>query len=145
MTTQLFMDDTYRTTAPARVTRITEQGGVVLDQSLFYATSGGQPGDRGRLSWAGGTMAVATTVKGQGGEIVLIPAADETPSPEGAEVEQDLDWGVRLRHMRMHTALHLLTVVIPCRSPAVRSGRTKVASIRDADRTEDKARWKSFE
>lgn len=113
MTTQLFMDDAYRTTAPARVTRITEQGGVVLDQSLFYATSGGQPGDRGRLSWAGGTMAVATTVKGQGGEIVLIPAADETPPHEGAEVEQDLDWGLRLRHMRMHTALHLLTVVIP--------------------------------
>ena len=51
MTTQLFLDDTYRQSAPGRVTEITERGGIILDQSLFCAISGGQPGDEGRLLW----------------------------------------------------------------------------------------------
>ncbi len=91
----------------------TDQGGVVLDQSLFYATGGGQPGDRGSLAWAGGQMEIATTVKGEDGAIVLVPAEGQGVPPVGSDVVQTLDWDQRLRHMRMHTALHLLSVVIP--------------------------------
>lgn len=113
MTTQLFMEDAYRKSAPGTVLRITEEGGVVLDGSLFYAQGGGQPGDSGTLDWAGGRLRIATTVKGEGGEIVMVPAeAGELP-PVGAKVEQRLDWDRRLAHMRVHTALHLLSVVIP--------------------------------
>lgn len=113
MTTQLFMEDAYRKSAPGTVLRITEEGGVVLDGSLFYAQGGGQPGDSGTLDWAGGRLRIATTVKGEGGEIVMVPAeAGELP-PVGATVEQRLDWDRRLAHMRVHTALHLLSVVIP--------------------------------
>jgi misacylated tRNA(Ala) deacylase len=113
MTDPLYQEDAYRQTAPASVTAITERGGVVLDVSLFYPTGGGQPGDRGRLRWDGGEMAVATTVKGEGGEIVLVPAEGEALPPVGTRVEQALDWQTRHRHMRMHTALHLLSVVLP--------------------------------
>lgn len=113
MTTQLFMEDAYRKSAPGTVLRITEEGGVVLDGSLFYAQGGGQPGDSGTLDWAGGRLRIATTVKGEGGEIVMVPAeAGELP-PVGAKVEQRLDWDRRFAHMRVHTALHLLSVVIP--------------------------------
>ncbi|MFV1876802.1 alanyl-tRNA editing protein [Nioella sp.] len=113
MTIQLFMEDAYRKSAPGTVLRITEEGGVVLDGSLFYAQGGGQPGDSGTLDWAGGRLRIATTVKGEGGEIVMVPAeAGELP-PVGATVEQRLDWDRRLAHMRVHTALHLLSVVIP--------------------------------
>ncbi|WP_133489551.1 alanyl-tRNA editing protein [Aliiroseovarius marinus] len=113
MSKPLFQDDAYLTEAPGRVLAHTDQRGVVLDQSLFYATGGGQPGDRGQLTWDGGRMEVATTVKGEGGAIVLVPAEGEVLPPIGADVVQNLDWDLRLRHMRMHTALHLLSVVIP--------------------------------
>ncbi len=113
MTEPLFRADAYRVRAPATVTAQTGRGGVVLDASLFYPTGGGQPGDRGRLVWPGGEMAVATTVKGEGDEIVLVPAEGAEMPPVGSAVEQEIDWELRHRHMRMHTALHLLSVALP--------------------------------
>lgn len=113
MSEPLYQDDAYLTEAAGRVLSHTDQGGVVLDQSLFYPTGGGQPGDRGHLIWDGGQMGVATTVKGEGGAIVLVPGDGQGLPPVGAEVKQVLDWDLRLRHMQMHTALHLLSVVIP--------------------------------
>ena len=113
MTEMLFRDDAYRREAPGRVTTLTEEGGVVLDASLFYPTGGGQPGDSGRLVWDGGTCAIATTVKGAGDEIVLVPAEGEARPEPGTEVMQELDWDRRHGHMRVHTALHLLSVVLP--------------------------------
>lgn len=114
MTTHLqFRDDAYLREAPARVTGITAEGGIILDQTLFYATGGGQPGDCGLLLWDGGTVPVATTVKMDGGWVAVVPAEPVALPPVGAAVTQVLDWERRYRHMRMHTALHLLSVVIP--------------------------------
>lgn len=113
MTEPLFLEDAYRRSAPGRVTAIIPEGGIVLDSSLFYATSGGQPGDAGRLTWDGGTVNIATAVKGDGGTIVLVPREGEPLPPVGAEVMQDIGWAQRHAHMRVHTALHLLSVVIP--------------------------------
>lgn len=113
MTLPLFLEDAYRRTAPARVTEVNDRGGIVLDESLFYATSGGQPGDSGRLIWDGGEAVIATAVKGENGAIVLVPAEGAALPPVGAEVVQEIDWDRRLGHMRVHTALHLLSVVIP--------------------------------
>ena len=114
MTTDLalFLADPYRRAAPARVTGHTPEGGAILDVPLFYATGGGQPGDAGRLVWDGGEMAVATAVKAEGG-IAAVPADGAQPPPAGTEVMQHLDWERRFAHMRVHTALHLLSVVIP--------------------------------
>ena len=113
MTRMLFREDAYRRDAPARVTRHTDEGGVVLDASVFYPTGGGQPGDSGTLAWDGGTLTIATAIKGEGDEIVLIPAEPRALPPVGAGVQQELDWNRRYRHMRVHTALHLLSVVVP--------------------------------
>ncbi len=112
-TTQLFMEDAYRKSAPGTVLRLTDEGGVVLDASLFYAQGGGQPGDSGTLDWEGGRLTVATTVKGENGEIILVPAEPTGLPPVGTTVDQRLDWDRRFAHMRVHTALHLLSVVIP--------------------------------
>jgi misacylated tRNA(Ala) deacylase len=109
----LFRDDAYLREAPAQVVAYTSEGGVILDQSLFYATSGGQPGDSGHLVWDGGIIPIATAVKADGGQIALVAADAMGMPPIGAPVRQVLDWDRRYRHMRMHTALHLLSVVIP--------------------------------
>jgi misacylated tRNA(Ala) deacylase len=113
MTDLLFREDAYRREAPGRVVEITDRGGIVLDAALFYATGGGQPGDTGTVTWDAGQTAIATTVKGEGDAIVLVPAEGEALPPVGAEVGQVIDWERRHRIMRVHTALHLLSVVVP--------------------------------
>lgn len=113
MTEPLFRKDAYAREATGKVTRITSEGGIVLDGALFYPTSGGQPGDSGRLRWKGGEIEIATTVKGEGDEIVLVPAEPAGLPAVGQAVTQLLNWDRRYRHMRVHTALHLLSVVIP--------------------------------
>ncbi|CUH68802.1 Alanine--tRNA ligase [Thalassovita gelatinovora] len=113
MTRLLFREDAYMRRAPGTVLAQTPEGGIVLDQTVFYATGGGQPGDSGRISWHGGEMIIATTVKGDGDDIVLVPAEPGTLPMPGTLVEQELDWDRRHRHMRVHTALHLLSVVLP--------------------------------
>jgi misacylated tRNA(Ala) deacylase len=113
MSRLLFLEDAYRRTASGTVLAHTDQGGIILDASLFYATSGGQPGDTGVLRWDGGACNITATVKGDAGAIVLVPEEGAPRPPMGSEVEQQIDWDRRHAHMRVHTALHLLSVVIP--------------------------------
>lgn len=113
MTRPLFLENAYSCSAPGTVTALTPEGGVILDQSLFYATGGGQPGDSGTLTWEGGDMPVSEAVKGPEGAIILRPAEGVSVPAPGTAVRQHLDWDRRLGHMRVHTALHLLSVVLP--------------------------------
>ena len=113
MTQDLFRQDAYLREAPATVTAHTPEGGVILDASIFYPTGGGQPGDSGTLIWGEARLDIATTIKGEGDAIILVPAEPAPLPPVGAEVKQVLDFDRRYRHMRVHTALHLLSVVIP--------------------------------
>lgn len=112
MTEALWIEDAYARETEVRVVAVTGEGGLILDRTIFYPTGGGQPGDSGRLIWAGGEIGIATTMKGQGGP-VLVPAEPAPLPAVGASVRQVLDWERRHRHMRVHTALHLLSVVVP--------------------------------
>lgn len=113
MTERLYQTDAYLCDASATVRALTPEGGIVLDRSLFYPTGGGQPGDSGWLVTAAGRIGIATTLKGEGGSVVLVPEAPVILPAVGEAVMQHLDWARRHRHMRVHTALHLLSVVIP--------------------------------
>jgi len=113
MTALLFREDAYQKDCTARLCEITPEGGLVTDQTVFYATGGGQPGDAGVLEWDGGRLDIATAVKVPGGKVAHVPAGPAPLPPVGAEVALHLDWERRHRHMRVHTALHLLSVVIP--------------------------------
>ncbi len=114
-TQPLFIDDSYLSTAEGAVVAVNERGGILLDQTCFYATSGGQPGDTGFLERADGTrIDIAATVNGQSkAEIIHVPANGQ-PVPEvGEKLVLHIDWPRRYRLMRMHTACHLLTVLCP--------------------------------
>ena len=113
MSVLLFRDDTYARDAHAKVTGHTQEGGVVLDATIFYPTGGGQPGDSGWIEWDGRRLAIATAVKGDADAVVLVPSEPARLPPVGAHVVQILDWDRRHKHMRVHTALHLLSVAIP--------------------------------
>lgn len=112
MTDLLFRNDAYLAAADCQIIGHTPEGGLIVDRSVFYATGGGQPGDSGVLEWGGGQLPIATTLKVEGG-LALIPAEPLPMPPIGAPARQILDWTRRHRHMRVHTALHLLSVVIP--------------------------------
>ena len=114
MTTRLlFREDAYLADAPGVVTGHTPEGGILVDQTPFYPTGGGQPGDSGWIAWEGRRLSIATAVKVEGGLVALVPAEPMPLPPVGAPIHQHLDWTRRHRHMRVHTALHLLSVVIP--------------------------------
>lgn len=116
MTTFLFRDDAYLKTAEATVVDVTSESGIVLDRTNFYANSGGQPGDSGNLIRADGSaIVIATTVHPEGDKtrIEHVPAGSQTLPAVGESVRIELDWDRRYRLMRMHTALHLLSVVFP--------------------------------
>lgn len=117
LTEALFREDAYLKEAEAEVTGINDRGGIILDRTIFYATSGGQPGDTGRLTRPDGTaVTIAATVTGETkDEIIHVPGPDQPSLAPGDRVSLAIDWERRHRLMRMHTACHLLTVI--CQFP----------------------------
>jgi misacylated tRNA(Ala) deacylase len=112
MTERLYLDQPALSSASATVLDASPQG-IVLDRTVFYARSGGQPGDVGQLAWDGGQTEIADTLKGEGETILHIPAPGAALPPVGATVTGTLDWNRRHLLMRMHTALHLLCAALP--------------------------------
>lgn len=112
MTRLLFREDAYLRGAETRVAALTETGAVVPEASVFYPTGGGQPGDTGVIVWDGGQAEVVETIK-HGDGVALVLTEGTAPPPVGASLGMTLDWTRRHAHMRVHTALHLLSVVIP--------------------------------
>ena len=112
----LFREDAYLTSTPATVLALTDRGGIVVDRTCFYATSGGQPGDSGLVVTQAGEFPLATAVYNDQlkTEIAHVPAETVSERPAvGDNVTLKLDWGPRYRRMRMHTALHLLSAILP--------------------------------
>jgi alanyl-tRNA synthetase len=85
-----------------------EQYQIVLDKTPFYAESGGQVGDTGKLLAESGEWAInITDTKKENGLIVHF--ADELPKGDLTEtVKAKIDTGVRLQTESNHSATHLL-------------------------------------
>jgi misacylated tRNA(Ala) deacylase len=118
MTEELFRDDARRVECDAVVVAVDERG-VQLDRTVFYPLGGGQAGDSGELVLADGrTLAIADTRKGAApGEIVHLPRAGQESLcaglAPGQAVRARIDAARRGRHMRFHTATHLLCALVP--------------------------------
>jgi misacylated tRNA(Ala) deacylase len=112
----LFREDSYLKDCDATVVAIEPNGGIVLDRTVFYAASGGQPADRGSLvSKAGDAIPIANVVFNDLGKTTIahVPAPGAPPVAVGDALRAEIDWPIRHARMRMHTALHLLSAVLP--------------------------------
>ena len=107
MTEELFRNDSYLKECDANVVAI-DDGALILDRTVFYPLGGGQPGDTGTMTWNGDSAAVIETRYGEGGTIRHILEEGAAMPGVGDNVHAVLDWDRRYRHMRMHTAMHLL-------------------------------------
>lgn len=125
MTEEIYRDEPYRAEVEAAVVSCSERG-IVLDRTVFYPRGGGQAGDAGILVRGDGAeIAIADTVKApsalgegeaEGYEIVHVPAPEQhavTALVPGERVTARIDWQRRHRHMRFHTATHLLCAIVP--------------------------------
>jgi len=105
LTRRLFHEDAYRTEFEAKVLSCTAAGEaweVVLDQTCFYAESGGQPSDTGIL---GGQPVRGVHLREDG---AIVHVVDR---PLEGTVTGQVDWARRLDAMEQHTGQHLLSAV----------------------------------
>ena len=118
MTETLYREEPYRRETAAHIVSL-DPSGIVLDRTVFYPRGGGQAGDAGTLVLADGReLAITDTVKGEGDrDIVHAPAPGQEAMlgelKPGDAVTARLDWERRHRHMRFHTATHLLCAIVP--------------------------------
>lgn len=111
----LFRQDAYLKETAAKVEAVNERGGIILDRTIFYATGGGQPGDAGTLRRADGSeIAIGTTIYDpeDKSRVIHVPLEGQATLAPGEAVTAVLDWEKRFKRMRIHTALHLLSVVL---------------------------------
>lgn len=111
MTEQLFREDSYLRECDAVVVAIDDDA-IVLDRTVFYPRGGGQAADTGTIHWEGGSATVIDTRYGDGGAIRHIVEENAARPQAGDQVRASIDWDRRYRHMRMHTALHLLGSIL---------------------------------
>ena len=107
----LFIEDPYLKEFNAKILNI-NLNQITLDQTAFYARSGGQPGDVGQLTINGNTINIIDTIKDQENNIIHI-AENNIELAIGEKIQGTINWDKRYKHMRMHSALHLLCSVIP--------------------------------
>ncbi len=104
----------YERTFRARVLSL-PPGGVVLDRTLFYPTGGGQPADQGTLLGPETPLLHVRDVTKTGSTVVHRVAKGVPggrPLQTGDTVDGAIDWERRYRHMRLHTAQHLLSALV---------------------------------
>ena len=108
----LFQDDAYLTSCEAMVTSV--DGPLVrLDRTMFYPTGGGQPGDHGTFQVGDVVYEIIDTRKGDSHlDVVHVLAEGAAVPAVGDKGQLVLDWDRRHKHMRMHTAMHIVCSLI---------------------------------
>ena len=110
MTKLLYLSDSYLKEFEANVLEVSEQGHVRLDCTAFYPGGGGQPFDLGTIQYADNKCAVIKITR-QNELIWHVVDGVYTPSV-GQTVKGIIDWELRYKLMRTHTAMHILCGVV---------------------------------
>ncbi len=108
--TALYLEDSYEQEFDAKVSSVKDGKFVVLDRTLFYPSSGGQPHDTGKLVRKSDKKEFPVVFTGKFGGVIS-SETDQTGLQEGDEVHGVIDWDRRYLLMRMHTASHILSGV----------------------------------
>ena len=109
---KLFESDAYLNEFKAKIIKIIKEDNYIeLNQTAFYAKSGGQPGDKGEIERDGSKIQVLETIK-ENNKIIHI-VDDLKDLEENSNIIGKINWDLRYKHMRMHTALHLLCSIVP--------------------------------
>jgi misacylated tRNA(Ala) deacylase len=112
MTELLYQTDSYLKEFEAAVLAVDETApALLLDRTAFYPGGGGQPADSGLIVYQSASWKVLRARKGPEGIWHLLEAGSPLP-PLGAPVTGRLDWDLRYRLMRTHTAMHILCGVV---------------------------------
>ena len=121
----LFWEDAYKENETAVIKKIIPNEGIILEKTLFYPTSGGQPCDIGVIKFDKQVTRILQVRKFEDQDILLVPEVFPDNLVVGKSGVQEINWELRYMHMRMHTALHLLSVVIPLPVTGGQIGATK--------------------
>jgi len=112
MTELRYLPDADDTTTFTATVRSASDDAIVLDGTYFYPEGGGQPADRGRLAWDGGSAEVVDVQK-KSGDVHHILGDVTGPLPDaGDTVDGTIDAERRQRLSRMHTAQHVVSKVV---------------------------------
>ena len=106
----IYLNDCYQKEFESIVQEVNNGKYIVLGQTLFYPNSGGQPNDTGILITEDGHIYKVVSVAKSGNDIMH--EADHEGLKQGDKVKGIIDWDRRYKHMRMHTAAHILDAVL---------------------------------
>lgn len=115
----LYLKDHYLKEFDAEVVEVKDDKYLVLDQTAFYPSSGGQPHDTGVISKDGEEFKVVYCGKFDG---KISHEVDKPGLKVGDKVHCVLDWDRRYKLMRSHTAAHIISEVIHRESGALITG-----------------------
>jgi len=104
MTNKLYLDNQYLrrfTSAVSHIIETKEKPAIILEKTLFYPTSGGQPHDTGTIN----DIPVVDVFEDENHQIVHLLAESVT----GNQVAGRINWQRRFDHMQQHTGQHLLS------------------------------------
>lgn len=118
MTYAIFLEDCYIKELDAEIVNA-EENKVVLDKSIFCYTGGGQPSDHGKII-KGETEVKVVDVRKENGRIINY--LDKEGLQAGDKVKLVLDWDRRLKLMRGHTAMHVLSAIVNKNTGALITG-----------------------
>ncbi len=135
---KIFEKDAYIKEFESEIAEINQQNKTVkLQNTAFYARSGGQPGDIGELKLNGETIIVEDTIKEENSIVHLVSNTKNLEN--GNKVKGIINWEKRYRHMKMHSALHLLCSIIPLNVTGGQIGYEKSRlDFNDPEKTIDK-------
>jgi misacylated tRNA(Ala) deacylase len=113
MTKELFREDAYLKQCDAQVIE-QQDNKIELDQTVFYPTGGGQPGDTGIFVRQDGTRVnVQDTVKDRDSGTIWHLIEEGIELDPGEQLSVEIDWERRYSLMRLHSCMHMLCAIVP--------------------------------